>query len=80
MAMTLRMRKRWVRPLGTGWIKWVSLGGEARWDEMKSLTVAVVVQIDELILPLGDDSEGVFEEGDDDEEAAEVREVAGVWG
>lgn len=40
--------------------------------------MAVVVKVDELILPLGDDSEGVFEEGDDNEETAKVGEIAGV--
>jgi hypothetical protein len=38
--------------------------------------VAVVVQVEQLVAPLGDDAQRVFEEGDDDEEAADGGEVA----
>jgi hypothetical protein len=34
------------------------------------------VQIEQLIVPLGDDAEGVFEESDDDEEAANGGQVS----
>lgn len=42
----------------------------------EALTVAVVMQVDELVAPLCDDSQRVFEEGDDDEEASEGWQIA----
>lgn len=86
--MTLTRRKRWVRPQGTGdedisltfmncpaiyrrldneW----QVGGERR-------TVSVVFEVDELIAPLGDDSQGIFEEGNNNKETADGREVPAV--
>jgi len=38
-------------------------------------TVSVVVQVGELVAPLGDDAQGILEEGDDDEETANRRDV-----
>lgn len=35
----------------------------------------VVVQVGELVTPLGDDAQGILEEGDDDEETANGRDV-----
>jgi hypothetical protein len=40
------------------------------------LTVAVVLQVKKLIGPLGDDTKSIFEEGDDDQETANGREIA----
>jgi len=37
--------------------------------------VSVVVQVGELVTPLGDDAQGILEEGDDDEETANRRDV-----
>jgi len=37
--------------------------------------VSVVVQVGELVAPLGDDAQGILEEGDDDEETANRRDV-----
>ena len=36
----------------------------------------VVVKVEELVVPLRDDAEGVFEEGDDDEESADGGKIA----
>lgn len=35
------------------------------------LTMSVIVQVQQLIVPLCDDSKSVFEEGDDDEETSD---------
>lgn len=40
------------------------------------LTVTVVAEVDELVVPLGHDAESIFQEGDDDEEAANGGKVA----
>lgn len=40
--------------------------------------MAVVVQVRELVGPLCDNAQGIFEEGNDDEEAADAREVSGA--
>jgi len=40
------------------------------------LTVTVVLQVEQLVGPLGDDTESIFEEGDDDQETANGREIA----
>jgi hypothetical protein len=37
--------------------------------------VSVVVQVGELVTPLGDDAQGILEEGDDDEESANRRDI-----
>lgn len=37
--------------------------------------MTVVAEVDELIGPLGHDAESIFQEGDDDEEAANGGEV-----
>jgi hypothetical protein len=37
--------------------------------------VSVVVQVGELVAPLCDDAQGILEEGDDDEESANRREI-----
>lgn len=39
-------------------------------------TVSVVVEVGELVAPLRDDAQGILEEGDDDEKAANCRNVA----
>jgi len=41
--------------------------------------VSVIVEICQLVAPLGDDAERVFDEGDDDEEAAYDGEVGFEW-
>jgi hypothetical protein len=38
-------------------------------------TVSVIVQVGELVTPLGDDAQGILEEGDDDEESANRRDI-----
>lgn len=38
-------------------------------------TVSVIVQVGELVTPLGDDTESILEEGDDDEESANRRDI-----
>jgi hypothetical protein len=38
--------------------------------------VAVVLQVKQLIGPLGDDTESIFKEGDDNQETANGREIA----
>lgn len=42
----------------------------------KRRTVSVVVQVGELVAPLGDDAQGILEESHDDEETANGRDVA----
>jgi hypothetical protein len=37
--------------------------------------MSVVVQVGELVTPLGDDTQGILEEGDDDEESANRRDI-----
>jgi hypothetical protein len=37
--------------------------------------VSVIVQVGELVIPLGDDAQGILEEGDDDEESANRRDI-----
>ena len=37
--------------------------------------MSVVVQVGELVTPLSDDAQGILEEGDDDEETANRRDV-----
>lgn len=37
--------------------------------------VTVVLQVEQLVGPLGDDTESIFEEGDDDQETANGREI-----
>jgi hypothetical protein len=37
--------------------------------------VSVIVQVGELVAPLGDDAQGILEEGDDDEESANRRDI-----
>lgn len=39
-------------------------------------TVSVVVEVGELVAPLCDDAEGIFEESDHDEEAADCGQIA----
>ena len=46
-----------------------SVGRSVFGDQLKR-TVSVIVEIDELVAPLSDDSERVFQEGDNDEKAA----------
>lgn len=38
--------------------------------------MTVVLQVEQLVGPLGDDTESIFEEGDDDQETANGREIA----
>lgn len=72
IAMTLAMRNRWVIPEGTDCSVLVgSLVSKAQ----KRRTVSVVVQVGELVTPLGDDAQGILEEGDDDEESANRRDI-----
>jgi hypothetical protein len=40
------------------------------------LTVAVVVKIQQLVAPLGDDPEPIFKKSDDDQESSDGREVS----
>ena len=37
--------------------------------------MSVVVKVGELVVPLGDDAQGILEEGDDDEESANRRDI-----
>lgn len=37
--------------------------------------MSVVVKVGELVVPLGDDAKGILEEGHDDEEAANRRDI-----
>lgn len=37
--------------------------------------MSVVVKVGELVVPLGDDAQGILEEGHDDEEAANRRDI-----
>lgn len=49
---------------------------EPRRETKDWLTATVVAEVDELVAPLGHDAEGIFQEGDDDEEAADGGKVA----
>lgn len=40
------------------------------------LTVAVVVEIEQLVAPLGDDTESILEESDDDQESSNGGKVS----
>lgn len=40
--------------------------------------MSVVLEVDELITPLGDDSQGVFEKGDNDKEAPNCWEISAI--
>lgn len=40
------------------------------------LTVTEIVEVDQLVIPLCDNAQGVFEESDDNEESADRREVS----
>jgi hypothetical protein len=40
------------------------------------LTVAVIVKIQQLVAPLGDDSERILEEGNDNQESPDSRQVS----
>lgn len=40
------------------------------------LTVAVIVKIQQLVAPLGDDSERILEEGDDNQKSSNCRHVS----
>lgn len=51
----------WMNRLVWGWY------GMVGWD---SRTVAVFVKVEELVVPLCDDTKGVFEEGRDNQETA----------
>lgn len=75
MAMTLAMRNMWVRPEGTV-VRSVScvFFSTIAFVFLKH-TVSVIVQVGELVAPLGDDAQGIFEEGDDDEESANRRDI-----
>jgi hypothetical protein len=42
------------------------------------LTMSVVMEIFQLVAPLGENSERIFEEGDNDQEAPNCREIANV--
>ena len=69
MARTLTRRKVCVKPHGTIVVDQsahsssLSLGTLGGYGER---TVPVVMQVEELIAPLGHDSEGVFKESDND--------------
>lgn len=67
-----------VRDAAGDWSASVSkdLFGGMNTETVRQPTVAVVVQIQELVAPLCDYSEGVFEEGDDNQEAPNCREIA----
>lgn len=73
MAMTLAMRNKWVMPDGT--VCGVLVGCPVS-KTQKGRTVSVVVQVGELVAPLGDDAQSIFKEGDNDEETANGRDVA----
>lgn len=55
-------------------------GNEIRWKAgiapRSILTVAVVVEVEQLVAPLGDDTEGILEEGDDDQESSNGGKVS----
>lgn len=40
------------------------------------LTVAVVVKVQQLVAPLGDDSERILEEGNDDQKSSNSRQIS----
>ena len=42
---------------------------------LASLTMSVVAEIQQLVTPLGDDAEGILQEGDDDQEASNGRQI-----
>ena len=71
MVMMLKMRKRWVSPQGTA----SDVNFEPFSLPRGSLTVSEIPQVYELITPLGDDSYGVFDKCDNDEESSDRREV-----
>lgn len=75
MAMTLAMRNMWVRPEGTVITNQLPFLSSAGALVFFKHTVSVVVQVGELVAPLSDDAQGILEEGDDDEEAANCRDV-----
>lgn len=62
MAMTLRRRKRWVRPHGTGVCEYYWREGLGRGEGGGECTVSVVVEVEELVAPLGHNPYGIFDE------------------
>lgn len=77
MASTLTMRKMWVIPVGTS-SNSQNVSTPLLWSFRCVLTVPVVAEVEELVSPLCDDAESIFQEGDDDEEAAHGRKVPGL--
>ena len=66
------MRKRWFIPPGTDV---VSIDVAWAWTWF-ALTVSVVMEVNELILPLRYYSQGIFEKCHDDEETTDCWEVS----
>ena len=63
MARTLTRRKRWVSPQGTN--RWLEmLDGSCVWAAVYGTvhTMSVIVEIEELIVPLCHDSDSIFDE------------------
>lgn len=80
MVMTLMSRKRWVIPLGTtsanDKVSLVFYAVQSAVTRGKR-TASVVIEVQELVAPLGDDPKSIFKESDDDEETSDHRKVAG---
>ena len=68
--MTFAIRKKCVIPQGTKPLVAIHVRTIGR------LTASVFPKVGELVAPLCEDPEGVFEEGHDNEEAANGREIA----
>lgn len=89
--MTFAMRKRCVIPHGTVETRrhWLELmcsfaaradgrpAGGCLWINKKKLTFSVLAEIQQLVTPLRDYTQRIFQEGDDDQETADRWEVSG---
>lgn len=67
MAMTLTMRKMWLRPVGT---RIVHISKRPHRCEVETLTMAIIAQVGQLVAPLCDNSQRVLEERNDNQESA----------
>lgn len=76
MAITLTIRKRCVRPLGTEERDMSAAAWGRRMARWGTRTVPVVVEVGELVTPLGYYSKRIFEESDDNQEASNCGQIA----
>ena len=70
MVITLKIKNMWVMPQGTAQSVKHPLQCTSR------LTVSEVFQVDQLVVPLCDNSDCIFDECDHDQESSDSREVS----